>query len=96
MREALVGSVFKTDVTKVKDKMPTPLHPFTPCPPVPSSCPQLAQAISFAHSDTSTAPPPSPRPSDGSKSDCHLSTFVALSPQYRLSSQAGMALGEAR
>ena len=46
----------------------------------------------LAHMDTSTTPPVLP-PSERSKSDCHLSTFMALSPQCRLNIQAGTTWG---
>ena len=91
--EALAGSVFKKLATKLKDKM---LDPFASVHPMPLGSVIVSGVESgdlLAHTDTSTAPHVLP-PSDWSKLDYHLSTFVALSPQYRLSIQAGTALGD--
>ena len=46
------------------------------------------------HTDVSTAPDMLPPP-DRYPSSCHISTCVALSPQYCINVQAGTALGEA-
>ena len=43
----------------------------------------------------SPPPPTCSPPPDRHPSSCHISTFVALSPQYRLNIQAGTALVEA-
>ena len=46
------------------------------------------------NTDVSTAPDMLPA-RDLTPSGCHIATFVALSPQYRINVQAGTALGEA-
>ena len=93
--EALVGSVLKKLVTKLKDRMPDPFASVHPMPSGSVIASGVESSDLLAHTDTSTAPHVLPA-SDRSKLECHLSTFVALSPQYRLGIQAGTALGEAR
>ena len=92
--EALAESVFKKFVTKRKDTMPGPFASVRPMPPGSVIVSDVESGDQLAHMDTSTAPHVLPL-SDRSKSECHLSTFVAPSPHYRLCIQAGMALGEA-
>ena len=69
------------------------VHPMSPGSVILSS---VESGDHVAHMDTSNPPPPVLPPSDRSKLDCHLSTFVALSPRYRLRIEAGTALGEAQ
>ena len=87
--------MFKKLVAKPKDRMPDPFAFAHPMPPGSVIVSGVESSNELAHTDTSTASHILP-PSDRSKADCHLSTFVALSPQYRLSIQAGTALGEAQ
>ena len=47
------------------------------------------------HTDVSTAPDMLPA-RDRNPSSCHILTFVALFPQYRINVQAGTAMGEAK
>ena len=77
--EALVCSVSKQLVTKLKDKMHNPFASLQPMPPGSVIVSGVESGDQLAQTDTSIAPHVLP-PSDRSKSDCHLSTFVALSP----------------
>ena len=77
--EALAGSMFKKLVTKLKDRMPAPFAFVHPMPPGSVIVSGVESGDQLAHTDTSTAPHILP-PSDRSMSDCHLSSFVALSP----------------
>ena len=61
---------------------------------VRSSCRVLSRGTT-SRTRMSPPPPTCPPPPDRHPSSCHISTFVALSPQYRLNIQAGTALGEA-
>ena len=85
--------MFKKLVAKLKDRMPDPLASIHPMPPGSLIVSGVESGDQLVHTDTSTAPHMLPT-SDRSKADCHLSTFVALSPQYRLSIPAGTAFGE--
>ena len=62
--------------------MPDPFASVHPMPPRSVLVSRMESGDQLAHTDTSTAP--NIPPSDQSKSDTHLSTFVALYPQYRL------------
>ena len=74
--------------------MPDPLDSVYPMAPGYVIVSGVESDDQLAHTDTSTAPHVLPT-SDRSTSDSHLSTFVALSPKYRVCLQAGTALGEA-
>ena len=93
--EALARTVFKKLLTKLNAKMPDPFESVYPMPAGSIIVSGVESGDPLAHMDTSTAPHVLP-PSDRAKSDCHLSTFVALFPEYRLNIQAGTALGEAQ
>ena len=75
--------MFKKLVTKLKDRMPDPFASIHPMPPGSVIVSGVESGDQLAHTDTSTAPHILLL-SDTSKSDCHLSPFVALSPRYRL------------
>ena len=92
--EALVGTVFKILMTNFAERVPDLLIMLVRCCPGGSFSQGASQAISWR----TPTPPPTPTlsPSDRAKSDRHLSTFVALSPQYRLNNQAGTAVGGAQ
>ena len=72
------------------------LNPFASIYPMPLGSvigSSVESGDQLGHTDASTAPHVLPA-SDRSKSDSRLSTFVALSPQYRLAIQPGTALGD--
>ena len=91
---ALARSVFKRLVTKLKDKMPNPFASAHPMPPGSLIVSTVQCGDQVAHTDSSTTPHVPP-PSERSKSEYHVSIFMALSPKYRLGIEVGTALGEA-
>ena len=79
----------------MQDRVPDPFEDLfvMPCLVIVSGAQSGDQ---LRHTDVSTAPDMlPPPPPQGHPSSCHISTFVALSRQYRLNMQAGTALGEA-
>ena len=78
--EALAGTVFKKLITKLKEEMHDPFESVYPMPPGSVIVSGVVSGDPLAHTDTSTAPHVLPL-FDWAKPDCHLCTFVALSPQ---------------
>ena len=91
--DQLAGSVFKKLVANLRESLLDPFEFVYPMPPGSVIVSDVESGDQLAHTDTSTAPHVVPL-SDRSKWDFHLSTLVALSPQYRLCIQVGTALGE--
>ena len=93
--KALASTVLKKLAAKPKDSMLDPfasvhlMHPGSVIVSGEDFGDQLA------HTDTSTDPHVLP-PSERAPADSHPSTFVALSPKYRLNIQAVTPLGEAQ
>ena len=77
----------------MQDRVPDPFEDLfeMPCSVIVSGAESGDQ---LPHTDVSTAPDMLP-PLDRHPSSCYISTFMALSPQYRINVQAGTALGEA-
>ena len=89
----LAGALIRKFINSMQDRVPDPFEDLfeMPCSVIVSGAESGDQ---LPHTDVSTAPDMLPPP-DRHPSSCHISTFVALSPQYRLNIQAGTALGEA-
>ena len=89
----LAGALIKKFINSMHDRVPDPFEDLfeMPCSVIVSGAESGDQ---LPHTDVSTAPDMHP-PLDRHPSSCHISTFVALFPQYRINVQAGTALGEA-
>ena len=89
----VAGALIKKFINSMQDRSPDPFEDLfeMPCSVIVSGAESGDQLL---HTDVSTAPDMLPPP-DRHPSNCHISTFVALSPQYRLNIQAGTALGKA-
>ena len=89
----LAGALIKKFIHSMQDRILDPFEDLfgMPCSVMVSGA---ASGDQLPHTDVSTAPDMLPL-LDRHPSSCHISTFVALSPQYRLNIQAGTALGEA-
>ena len=87
------GALIKKFIQSMQERVPDPFEDLfeMPCSVIVSGAESGDQ---LPHTDVSTAPDMLP-PLDRHPSSCHISTFLALSPQYRLNIQAGTALGEA-
>ena len=86
----LAGALIKKFINSMQDRVPDPFEDLfeMPCSVIVSGA---ESGDHLPHMDVSTAPD-MPPPPDRHPSSCHISTFVALSPQYRLNIQAGTAL----
>ena len=89
----MASGLIKNFINSINDCVPNPCgHLFD------MSCPIIVSGSDsgdhLPHTDVSTAPDMLPL-RDRNPSSCHISTFVALPPQYRINVQAGTALGEA-
>ena len=80
-------------ISSINDRVPDPFEGLfdMPCSVIVSGA---GSGDQLPHTDVSTAPHMLPACARN-PSSCHISTFVALSPQYRINVQAGTALGEA-
>ena len=89
----LAGALIQKFIDSLQDRVPDPFEDLfqMPCSVI---VPDAESGDQLPHTDVSTAPDMLPPP-DRHPSNCHISTFVALSPQYRLNIQAGKAPGEA-
>ena len=89
----LAGARIKKFINFMQEHVPDPFQDFfeMPCSVIVSVAESGDQ---LPHTDVSTAPDMLP-PLDRHPSGCHISTFVVLCPQYRLSIQGGTALEEA-
>ena len=86
-------ALIKTFINGINDGLPDRFKDLfdMPCSIIVSGAESGDQ---LPHTDVSTAPDIVPPP-DRYTSSCHISTFVAPSPQHRINVQAGTALGEA-
>ena len=89
----LASALITKFVNSINDRVPDPFEGLfdMPCSVIVSG---VESGDQLPHTDVSTAPDMLPAP-DRNPSSCHISTFVALSPQYRINVRAGTALGEA-
>ena len=89
----LAGALIKECINSMQDRVPDPFEDLfkMPCSVIVSGAESGDQ---LPHTDVSTAPDMLPPP-DRHPTSCHISTFVALSPVYRLNVQLGTALEEA-
>ena len=89
----LAGALIKKFISSMQDRVPDPFEDLFEMPSsvVVSGAESGDQLL---HTDVSTAPDMLPL-LDRRPSSCHISTFVALSPQYRINVQSGTSLGEA-
>ena len=89
----LTGALTEKFINYMQDRVPDPFEELfeMPCSVIMSGAESGDQ---LPHTDVSTAPDMLPPP-DRHPSNCRISTFVTLSPQYRLNIQGGTALGEA-
>ena len=80
-------------INRINDRVPDPFEDLfdMPCSIILSGAESGDQ---LPHTDVSTALDMLP-PRDRDPLSCHISTFVALSPQYCINVQTGRALGEA-
>ena len=89
----MASALIKKIINSINDRVPDPFEGLFEmfCSIIVSGAESGEQ---LPHTDVSTAPDVLPPP-NRYPSSCHISTFVALSPQYRNNVQAGTALGEA-
>ena len=89
----MASALIKQFINSINDRVPDPFEDLfdMPCSIIMLGAESGDQ---LPHTDVSTTPNLLP-PRDRNPSSCHISTFVALSPRYRINVQAGTALGEA-
>ena len=89
----LVGALIKKFIKSMQDRVADSFEDLfeMPCSVIVSGA---ESGEELRHTDVFTAPDMLP-PLDRHPSSCHISTFVALSPKYRINVQVGTALGEA-
>ena len=89
----MASALIKKFINNINNRVPDPFEDLfeMPCSIIVSGAESGDQ---LPHTDVLTAPDVLPPP-DRYPSSCHILTFVALSPQYRINVQAGTALGEA-
>ena len=90
----LAIALIKKFINNVNKRVPDPFEGLfdMPCSVIVSGA---ESGDPLPHTDVSTSPDMLPD-CDRNPSSCHISTFVALSPQYRIHVEAGTALGEAK
>ena len=85
----MASALIKKSINSINDGFPDSFQDLFDMP-----CSIIVSGDHLPHTDVSTAPDVLPPP-HRYPSSCHISTFVALSPQYRINVLAGTAQGEA-